>query len=189
MNAFTGPVTSQKIGIRAVDFLLLADAGAFRDFARTELIEGEIWAVNAVHSWHARTTADLVFELQLAVRALNGPLRVFDAGSILLSDRSVPEPDISIAEDNDEGVLPLAKLKLAIEVSDTTAATDLGVKLRLYASAGVPEYWVVERDTRVVHQFWSPSGETYVERRTRPFGERIEAAMLAGVAADTSALR
>ena len=188
MNAFTPFPVPQRIGLRAVDYLMLSDAGAFDAYGRTELIEGEVWAMNAIHSWHAKTVADLTIDLGYAVRALDAGLRVYSAGSILLSDDSVPEPDISIADDNDEGVLPLAKLKLAIEVSDSTAASDLGRKLRLYARAGVPEYWVVERDTRTVHQFWSPSGDSYGERRAVPFGDGVEAATLAGVRADTQRL-
>lgn len=171
----------QKIGLRAVDYLMLSDAGAFDGYGRTELIEGEIWAVNAIHSWHAKTVSEVGYDLVSALRASGSPLRVYSAGSVSLTDDSVPEPDLSIGEDNDEGVLPLAKLKLAIEVSDSTASTDLGVKLRLYASAGVPEYWVVERDTRTVHQFWAPSDGVYAERRAVAFGECIAAATLVGI--------
>lgn len=188
MNAVTPFPSPQKIGLRAVDYLMLSDAGAFDGYGRTELIEGEIWAVNAIHSWHARTLIELGGDLKFALRALGSPLKVFGAGSVLLNDDSVPEPDLSIGENNEEGVLPLAKLKLAIEISDSTAATDLGVKLRLYAGAGVPEYWVVERDARVVHQMWKPSGGVYAERRAVTFGERVAAATLEGVVVETKGL-
>lgn len=187
MNAVTSFAMAgrQKLGLRAADFLMLSDAGAFDGYARTELLEGEIWAVNAIHSWHAKTVADLTIDLGYLLRSLNNGLRIFSASSVLLSDDSVPEPDLSIGEDNDEGILPLAKLKLAIEVSDSTATTDLGVKLRLYAGAGVPEYWVVERDTRTVHQFWAPSDGAYAGQRAVPFGERVEAVTIAQVGAET----
>ena len=98
--------------------------------------------MNAIHSWHARTLVDLGTELTVALRAGPSLLRAYSAGSVRISDDSVPEPDVSIAEYHDDGILPLAKLKLAIEIADSTAAIDLGVKLRLYAQAGVPEYWV-----------------------------------------------
>ena len=188
MNAITPFATPQKVGLRAVDYLVLSDAGAFDAYGRTELIEGEVWAMNAVHSWNAKTVMDLYTDLTLALREQKSLLRVYGAGSILLSDNSVPEPDISIGEDNDHGVLPLAKLKLAIEVSDSSAASYLGVKLVLYARAGVPEYWVVEHDTRMMHQFWLPSGETYLECRAVPFGERVEAVTLPAIEADTGRL-
>ncbi|UVO53319.1 Uma2 family endonuclease [Sphingomonas sp. SUN039] len=188
MNAVTPFPSPKKIGLRAIDYLMLSDAGAFDGYGRTELIEGEVWTLSPAHSWHARTVSDFNFELGLALRKVKSSLRVFSGGSVSLTDDSVPEPDISVCEDNDEGVLPLAKLKLAIEISDSTAATDLGVKLRLYAGAGVPEYWVVERDARVIHQMWAPSDGVYAERRAVAFGERVTAATLADVSIETSEL-
>ncbi len=188
MNAFTPLPMPRKVGLRAVDYLMLSDAGAFDHVGRTELIEGEIWAMNAVHSWHAKTTSDLVTDLTLALRSTLTGWRVFTAGSVLLADDSVPEPDIAIGVDNELGVLPLAKLKLAIEISDSTASIDLGVKLRIYAAAGVPEYWVVERDTRLMHQMWKPSGDSFSERRAIAFGKPVSAATLAGIEVQTGRL-
>ena len=188
MNAPASFGTRRKIGLRAADYLMLSDAGAFDGIGRTELIEGEIWAMNAIHSWHARTLVDLGTELTVALRAGPSLLRAYSAGSVRISDDSVPEPDVSIAEYHDDGILPLAKLKLAIEIADSTAAIDLGVKLRLYAQAGVPEYWVVERDTKIIHQLWSPSEDSYAERRARAFGESVTAATLAGIAVGTDLL-
>lgn len=186
MNAVTPfAPTRQKIGLRATDYLMLSDAGAFDGYGRTELIEGEIWASKGTLSWHAQTAASIGTDLGSALRAIGSPLRGYMLGSIMLTDNSVPMPDISVGEYNNEGILPLAKLKLAIEISDTTAATDLGVKLRLYAGAGVPEYWVVERDARLIHQMWAPSNGVYTERRVVAFGERVEAVTISGVGADT----
>jgi Uma2 family endonuclease len=43
--------------------------------------------------------------------------------------------------------LPLTDLLLAVEiVSPGSAAIDEVVKLREYAAAGIPRYWMVERD-------------------------------------------
>jgi hypothetical protein len=43
---------TQRLKLSARDFWALAEAGAFADYARSELIEGEIWVVNALHSRH-----------------------------------------------------------------------------------------------------------------------------------------
>jgi hypothetical protein len=45
------------VKLTAKDFWLLAESGAFEKYARTELIEGEIWAVNSVWRWHSRVNA------------------------------------------------------------------------------------------------------------------------------------
>ena len=187
MNALS-PAVPYRVGLRAADYLMLSDAGAFDHLGRTELIEGEIWAMNAVHSWHARVLMEVGRQIANALAATDSMLCVYSAGSVLLDDDSVPEPDISVAEKHDDGVLPFAKLKLAIEISDATTAIDLGRKMRLYARAGLAEYWVVERDARTVHQMWDPSGKNYRERRSVKFGEPLTAATLSEVTIATDRL-
>lgn len=171
----------QPAKLSARDFLMLSDAGAFDSYARSELIEGEIWVVNAIHSWHAKTLGEVGFELRLALNAVGSALVVYHAGSIAMAEDSVPEPDLAVGNDNTDGILPLAKTKLAIEISDTTIATDLGRKAALYARHRVPEYWVIDRDGGCVHQMWSPQNDGYRERRSVVFGEPISAASIAGV--------
>ena len=176
--------------LTARDFWLLADSGAFDKHARTELIEGEIWVVNSVHRWHARTLGLLHVALIRALEAAGLPLEVLIAGSVSMSDDSVPEPDLSVIapkEDNAD-TITLGELKIAIEVSDSTADFDLGRKARLYARHGVPEYWVIHRDRREVIQMWSPGNGGYAERREVKFGERIEAATIDGLAVETAAI-
>jgi Uma2 family endonuclease len=185
MNAAIARPEPQRVKLRASDYLMLSDAGAFDHLGRTELIEGEIWTMNAIHSWHAKTVADIAFELKLALRDKDTALRVYASGSVLMTDDSVPEPDVSIGENNDKGVLPLEKLRLAVEISDSTASTDLGVKLALYARAGVREYWVFERETATIHQFWKPASSGYTRSRKQPFGARIEAETLKELAIET----
>ncbi len=188
MTAVTPLPELQKVKLRATDYLMLSDAGAFDHLGRTELIEGEIWTMNAVHSWHAKTSADVTIELGLALREIGSAYHVFTAGSVLMTEHSVPGPDVSVGQDNDKGVLPLEKLRLAVEISDATAAQDLGVKKSLYARAGVPEYWVIERETRTVHQFWSPVDGVFTQSRTMPFGARIVSVTLPDVAIETAML-
>jgi Uma2 family endonuclease len=188
MNALASLPVRHKVSLRATDYLMLSDAGAFDHLGRTELIEGEIWTMNAIHGWHAKAVADLTIDLGLALRPLGGPLRVFTSGSVQMTDDSVPEPDVFVGEDNDRGVLPIEKLRLAIEVSDSTAAQDLGVKLRLCARARVAEYWVFERETNTIHQFWEPQTKGYAQSRTLAFGEQLSSEVVAGIRIDTSAI-
>jgi hypothetical protein len=46
---------------------------------------------------------------------------------------------------------------LVIEVSEETVRLDLGRKARIYAAAGVPEYWVVDDGREVVHVRTDPA--------------------------------
>jgi Uma2 family endonuclease len=174
--------------LRVADFLLLAESGAFSAYARTELIEGEIWVVNAVHRRHARAHAQLTAEIGAALKKAGSPLTFYTAPSTELSDDSLPEPDIAIGEPSEAKIFPGPAMRVAIEISDSTLDLDLGRKVHLYARYGVPEYWVVDVEGRVIHQMWAPAGETYAQRREVAFGETVTAATVPNVAVDTDGL-
>ena len=184
----TDETAPQPAKLTVKDFLLLADAGAFDDYARAELIEGEIWVVNATHTRHAAAHFRLSLALGAALEAIGPELTAYTALATQLSDESLPEPDLVLGEPHDDGPLPLAKARLVIEISDATLKLDLGRKAALYARHGLPESWVVDIEARLIHQMWAPSEGGYARRREVAFGERVEAATLDGLRVETAAL-
>lgn len=180
--------TPHRAKLRVADFLLLAESGAFADYARTELIEGEIWVVNSVHRRHARVHAQLTVELGTALKAIGSDLVLYTAPSTELSDDSLPEPDIAIGQVSDAKIFPGPAMSIAIEVSDSTLDIDLGRKARLYARYGVPEYWVVDVESRVIHQMWNAQGERYSERRNLAFGNPVIAITIPTLTVETDRL-
>jgi Uma2 family endonuclease len=178
------------VKLTARDFWLLAESGAFENYTRTELIEGEIWAMNAVHQWHARTMSALNLEVGLALRALGSPLEVWSGGSVAMADDLVPEPDLAIVERRGalDGPIALSALRLAIEVSDATRETDLGRKAKLYARHGVPEYWVADREQQMLVRHAEPGADGYSQIESFPFGATVTSATLAGLTVETSSL-
>jgi Uma2 family endonuclease len=50
---------------------------------------------------------------------------------------------------------------LIIEVAETSLSIDRGIKLRLYASCGVPEYWIVNLAERMIEVYSEPAGGAY----------------------------
>ncbi|MFM9978281.1 MAG: Uma2 family endonuclease [Sphingomonadaceae bacterium] len=168
----------QRARLTAANFNRLAEGGAFDGYARAELIEGEIWVVNAVHRWDARVQSVLNVELSLALRAIDTTLVVYSAGSVDMSEDSIPEPDLSIAEregEIEEGLLPLARLRIAIEVSDSSLDFDFIRKALLYARNGVPEYWVVDRAGKRIVRHASPQPAGYLQTDSVSFGEPLSA--------------
>ena len=163
------------------DFLLLSESGAFDDYARSELIEGEIWVVNAIHRRHARAQAALTIELGIALKAGGSSLVVYANPSTELSTVSLPEPDIVVAEAEGGKMVVGPEVRLAVEISDSTLDMDLGRKARLYAKHGVPEYWVVDVEAAMIHRMSAPADEAYTERASVPFGELIVAATIEGL--------
>lgn len=182
--------TPHPAKLTARDFWLLADSGAFADYARTELIEGEIWVVNSVHRWHARVMGIMHLALVRAIEATGLDLEVLIAGSVSMTEDSVPEPDLSVIaplSHNSKTILP-EEMRIAIEIAATTAGFDLGRKAGLYASNEVAEYWVIHRDRGEVIQMWSPTGDGYAERQEVKFGDPVEAATVRGLRVETAGI-
>ena len=65
---------------------------------------------------------------------------------------------------------------LLIEVADTTLRTDLGRKARIYASAGIVEYWVVDLNSQMVYVHRAPVDGAYRTRTELLRGAELSAA-------------
>lgn len=180
----------EKARLRVEDFLLLNDNGAFADYSKTELIEGEIYYMNAQHSRHARIKTQLAIAMALRLRELRSNFAPIVEASTRINDNSLPEPDIVVTSYKGPDVVPLETVALLIEVSDTTLETDLGRKADLYAAAGVPEYWVVDVNESRVLMHASPraDGSGYDGQLDVPFGERLHSATIEGLVVETDGL-
>lgn len=175
------PPAPGKYRLRVEDYLTLDASGAFKG-ARTELIEGEVIVMSPQYRPHGMTKLTLYNALREALLANGSPLTAVVEFSLSIDNHSLPEPDIMLtSEPMGEGAVPLASVALVVEVAGPTLASDLGTKARLYASAGIPEYWVADVEGKVLHQLWAPQGEAYTQRREVAFGERVEAVTVAGL--------
>ena len=124
------------------EYYKMAEVGVFRSGERVELIGGRIVTMSPQNSPHftaiclAEDALRTIFGAGYAVR-VQGPLD--------LSPSSQPEPDIAVVRGRARdyaGGHPATAL-LVVEISESTLSFDRGEKASLYASAGIPEYWVV----------------------------------------------
>lgn len=180
-------ISPLPVKLRLEDYLLLDEAGAFDAYRKTELIEGEVFFMNAQHRPHARIKSRL---FRLIAEALDGSgLEAVVEGSVAVPPINVPEPDIVVtSEAEGKGLIPLPSVRLIVEVADATLKNDLNVKAGVYARNGVPEYWVVDVNAGMIHQLWRPEGESYAERREARFGATIVAVTVEGLSIDTSGI-
>jgi Uma2 family endonuclease len=85
---------------------------------------------------------------QLLVVRLAGRAIVAIQGPIVLAADTEPEPDVAIVRRRTppykEREAHAEDALLLIEVAESSLAYDRSTKLRLYAAAGIPEYWVVD---------------------------------------------
>lgn len=175
----------QRARLTVDDFLVLDRTGTFDKYAKTELIGGEIYCVNAQFSRHAMAKTDLALELAAALKRIPGNLRVTIEVAVRIDEENLPEPDMIVTGFRGEGPVPCDLVQIAVEVSDTTLANDLGGKAGLYATARIAEYWVVDLGSRRVVRMWEPSDAGYTRRDELGFGSNLTSATIAGLAVDT----
>ena len=68
-------------------------------------------------------------------------------------------------------------------ISPSTSSKDSIIKRSLYERHGVPEYWIVDPETRTLYQFTLASGR-YSEPKILTTDARMESTVLADVAFD-----
>lgn len=118
-----------------------------------ELIDGRLLARSPEGDRHSTVIRRLNRLFVEAIAADEGDIGV--GNPIALSDLSEPEPDLAVFP-------PAAVYRaghpstatLVIEVSRSSLRRDRTVKRRLYAQAGIPEYWIVDlvHDVLIVHR-------------------------------------
>jgi Uma2 family endonuclease len=154
----------------AAEFLEMMALGAFEDM-RAELVGGVIEKMAPAHGEHGRQNASIVIRLAEAL-GRDAPLATDLA--VKIDVKTVRGIDIALARSKfPKGVAKGTDLLLAIEVSETTLARDLGGKAADYARAGVPAYWVVDLGGRVVHVMTGPGKAGYANRDIIRFGEEL----------------
>ena len=139
----------------------IADIEALPEGERAELIDGELFRMDAPTTTHQSILIELAFEIKLYIKKKNGLCKVLPApyGVYIKKDRrNYVEPDISIICDKekiDEKGCHGAP-DWAIEImSPSSLKMDCEQKVKLYREAGVREYWIVdaEREAVMVYDF------------------------------------
>ncbi len=162
------------------DYHRMAEAGILNEDSRVELIEGTIVPMSPIYGPHIRCLGNLNY---LLVEAIGREAFVSVQGSVRLDERSEPQPDFAILRHPPEGREPPGptEILLLIEVSDTTLLKDLNLKARLYARAGVPEYWVAAIEDQEIIRHTDPRDGVYRMVQRYRAGERVQAALLPAI--------
>jgi len=144
------------------------------DHSRLELLNGEIFELVPIGQRHAASVDRLnrVFSRHLPdfclVRVQN-PIRI--------SRVSEPLPDISIVKGSELDFLKAPpgpeETLLIVEVADTTLTHDTGDKARVYARAGIQEYWVIDLESSRLRVFRDPEGDEFRQTLIVAHGDSI----------------
>ena len=127
----------------------MIDAGILGEDEHVELVAGRIVQMSPEGPLHAGTI-DLCADV---LRRLFGPgYTVRVQHPLAVGPDAEPEPDLAIVSGGPRehlGGHPHDAV-LVVEVAESSLDYDRGDKARLYARAGIPEYWIVNLRERVV---------------------------------------
>lgn len=164
-------------------YLALFADGALDWRDPVELLEGVVIAMPPSSPQHA-TAVSMAMRALFEAVGRRAAIRVqlsFQAGRY-----SMPEPDVAVVpgrESDYEKAHPTGAL-LLVEVAAWSLPQDRITKSRIYAAAGVPEYWIVNlRDEQVeVLRMPDPAARLYTLTSVARRGERITLVALPEVA-------
>jgi Uma2 family endonuclease len=137
----THEVTRRRFTVH--DYHRMGEAGILHEDDRVELIEGEIVEMAAIGTRHFSCVNGLT---RLLVRGVGDEAIVSVQNPVRLDEHNEPQPDLTVLRVRDyRESLPVPEdVLLLIEVSDTTLRYDRGVKLPLYARAGIREVCILD---------------------------------------------
>ena len=133
------------------------------DGNRYEVVDGELLVTPSPRLLHQDVIGELYLLLRVYLRGERVGHVLAAPADIIFGPRTLVQPDVFVAPLID-GRRPrewkeIERLLLAVEVlSPASARADRAVKRRLYQRQGVPDYWVVDVDARLVER-WTPADE------------------------------
>lgn len=174
----------QLVPLTVEQYHQMLAAGILEEGAPIELLDGMLVAkdrgpgmtVNPLHSLVVSKLQRLV----AALEAVGCHLRVQNPVTIV--PRHEPEPDALIVrgrlEDYASHHPEPADVSCAVEVADSSLARDRTTKLRIYATAGIPQYCVINLPDRRIEVHEDPDGERGVYRDRRELTAEATLALL-----------
>lgn len=146
----------------ADEYEKMAEAGILDEDEHVELLAGRILKMSPKGISHAAANdrASRWLQTSLGNRAL-----IRNQNPIRLDDASEPEPDIVVAKPHDREYAdhhPRAdEVLLVLEVADSSLTHDRRTKSLFYARAGIPQFVIVNLQTRVIEDNREPGPDDY----------------------------
>jgi len=133
------------------------------DGNRYEVIDGELFVTPAPTWEHQAASRSLFRRLDAYLQSHPVADVWYAPADVKFDDERMVEPDLFavplVANRAPRTWEEAGRLLLAVEIlSPATARADRQVKRRLYQRQGVPEYWIVDVDARLIER-WRPSDE------------------------------
>jgi len=133
------------------------------DRNRYEIIDGELFVTPSPLPSHQWLSKRLFLAINSYLEAHGIGEIIYAPADVELADDTVVEPDLfvvpPVVSKPPRSWADIGSLRLVIEIlSPSTARADRIVKRRRYQREGIPEYWIVDGDARIVER-WRPDDE------------------------------
>ena len=174
----------RRRGLRRDEYDVMVSHGLFEG-QRVELLDGDLIEMAPQNAAHAYAIQVLT---RLLVRGVGDRADTRVQLPLAISDNTEPEPDLALVAATPPSDAHPRTAWLVIEVAESSLYYDRGQKLRSYARAGIPEYWVVSTERRCVYRYRRPVGEEYVDESIIPEDGSISPDAFPDVTVQISAL-
>lgn len=166
--------TTGKKLLTSAEYIQLIEQGVLTEGDRVELIEGAVVEKMTPGHRHVGRVSRLT---HLFVRHFGDRVMVSAQSPVLLTDVSMPEPDLVVLHVRDdfyEGSYATPHdILLVVEVADSSLAYDRLRKARLYAAAEVTEYWLINLRDDVLEVYRQPTPQGYASATILRRGDRV----------------
>lgn len=156
----------------------LAETTILSPDTSTELIHGQICTMSPQNSRHA--TALTLTDAALRSRYDTSTFLFRVQLPLALGSHSEPEPDLAIIEGKPRDFVdahPTTAI-LVVEVADASLSFDRSTKQQLYASHGIPTYWIVNLPDTCLEVYTNPQSDCYGTKHTFNAGEPVSLPMV-----------
>jgi Uma2 family endonuclease len=155
------PILALRVDV--VDRMLAA--GVIEDGERVELLHGLLVVMDVDGEAHVSITQRIME--RLVIQLAGKPFKVICQSSAKMGDYQMPSPDIVVVP-RQHGPGRYVGGLLVVEVADSSLHKDRDVKPSIYATAQVPEYWLVDVKAQQVVIHTEPLGNEYRTLETVP---------------------
>jgi Uma2 family endonuclease len=182
------PSSIRKITVD--EFAKMAETGIIDPREQIELLDGRL--VHRIPDVGPDHTSVVARCTRAFVLKLDGAAMVFPQCTLRLSLVSAPMPDFSIVPPRDDfyrsGAPSIAELYAIVEVSQSSLQFDRTGKARLYARAGVREYWIANLIDWTIERHRNPHDLGYATLETYVRTDEIAFAAVPSVTFDVNEL-
>jgi Uma2 family endonuclease len=170
------------------DYYKMIEMGMIDDYEKAEIIDGEMVPKMTIGDKHAAVVNRLN---RILASALPDSVLLSVQNPLRIGEFDEPEPDFVLADltkyDGNRHPEP-AETLVVIEVADASLKNGRGVKLPMYARAGIGEVWIVNLRDDVVEIHQDPTVDIYQRVKIFKRGERVNSETLPQIAFEVNSI-